>query len=384
MTLMLFTAAGLLAVLCLLGLVALSLALAVVVKRQNRTGERIADLTLRAEVSRATTAGPAPANTAFTGETERLAPWFSLPTLGGGTGSLASLLAAGRPIVLSFTDPRCGPCYELLPDIAEWQRVYGDRLTFALISDGAPALNRAMTAEYGIASNNIMLDADHAVSERFGTKSLPAAILIDPDGRIRTGTADGSFAVRSLVAGALGLALPPPSVKNRVASQAAQRGDEVPGIRRPDLDGHPIDFGALRGRPTTVLFWSPGCASCDELLPVMREWDATDGPMRLLVVTSGPAALNIEAGLRAPMVPDDDQQVRGLFGIEATPSAVVVDGRGVITTEVARGSRAVRRLGELAFDPASVRVAPGEPTFPVGFSAGIAKGAPSELRGKPR
>ena len=77
-------------------------------------------------------------------------------------------------------------------------------------------------------------------------------------------------------------------------------------LRRPDLDGNMIDLGERRAEPTVLLFWSPGCSHCRELLPAMREWDADPNGARMVVVTSGPAGLNREAGLRAPMILDDE------------------------------------------------------------------------------
>src|SRR5690242_12603975 len=74
------------------------------------------------------------------------APDVALTLLGGGGTSINALLARGKPLLLVVTDPRCGPCYELLPDVAGWQRVYGDRLSIALVSTGDPATNRSMTA----------------------------------------------------------------------------------------------------------------------------------------------------------------------------------------------------------------------------------------------
>ena len=50
------------------------------------------------------------------------APAFALPALDGSTVSLDDLLAAGRPALLVFSDPGCGPCQELAPDVADWQR----------------------------------------------------------------------------------------------------------------------------------------------------------------------------------------------------------------------------------------------------------------------
>ena len=69
------------------------------------------------------------------------------------------------------------------------------------------------------------------------------------------------------------------------------------------------------------------------------------------MVTSGPVALNTEVGLRAPMVLDDDRSIKRAFGVQATPSAVVVDALGLVASDVARGARDVRRLVADRFAP---------------------------------
>ncbi len=313
--------------------------------QQARLQLRIDDLARR-------TSAASPAAAPLPGLASQPAPPFELPSLAGSPTSLATLLAPGKPLVLTFLEPPCGPCYELLPDLGGWQRVYGDRLTVAVVSGGLPAHNQAMTAEYGIAPVTVLLQPDHAVNTAYAIEREPAAVLIQPDGRITAGPVYGAHAVRQLVADALGLVVPEPRRIGSTAVPAVRVGEPAPALRRPDLAGQVVDFAALRGETTLLLFWSPGCGHCQELLPDLREWDQDpDGP-RLVVITSGPVAMNKEVGLRAPMVPDDDATIKRAFGVQATPSAVVVDAVGIVASEVARGAEAVRALG---FD----RVSPG-------------------------
>lgn len=270
-----------------------------------------------------------------------IAPEFRLPNLDGVPVRLEDLRSPGLPVLLVFTDPRCGPCYELLPDIGGWQRVYGDRLTFALVSAGAPESNRAMTAEYGFAAGSILLQGENELAEAYGAEMLPAAVLIDTEGRMARPPARGAWAVRALVADALGLALPEVPVR---VTAVARRGQPTPSIRRPDLDGSPIDFDAVNGSSTVLLFWSPGCVHCQDLLPAIRAWEAVpDGP-RMVVITNGPVALNRGVRLRSPMIADDDRSIAAAFGTRGAPAAVVIDGRGIVASDVAGGATAVRAL----------------------------------------
>jgi thiol-disulfide isomerase/thioredoxin len=265
-----------------------------------------------------------------------LAPWFDLADIAGERGNLSRLLAPARPLVLIFTDPRCSPCYQLLPDIGGWQRVYGDRLTLALVSGGGQDANRAMTAEYGIAPGSVLLQDDHEIAEAYGVSMAPAAVLVRLDGRLGGDVVYGVDAVRQLVADTLGLAMPEtPAHEDSVLAA----GDPVPAIFRPNLDGNAVDLAAtLRGEPTLLLFWSPGCTHCQELLPAMRAWESDpDGP-RLQIVSRGPVALNQEAGLRSMVVLDDDQAVAGRFGVMSSPVAFAIDGLGTVASPMARGT----------------------------------------------
>jgi len=270
-----------------------------------------------------------------------LAPDIALSVLGGGSATLKALLAPAKPLLLVVTDPRCGPCYELLPDVAGWQRVYGDRLTIALVSSGDPGINHSMTAEYGI--HPVLLQHERELIEAYSLAQAPAAVLISPDGRIAADVRYGAWAIRQLVADTLGLVLPsPPVIENR----AVGVGEAVPSLRRPDLDGNVIDFGASRGATTLVLFWNPGCTHCQGLLSDIRAFEAQRFRPRSVIVSRGPVGLNREVGFASRMVLDDDRSIATAFGVTGTPAAVLIDGSGTVVSPVARGATGVRALLE--------------------------------------
>lgn len=269
-------------------------------------------------------------------------PNVVLHTLEGAAVRIADLARAGKPVVAIVTDPRCGPCYELLPDIGGWERLYGDRLTFALISGGTMAQNRAMTAEYGI--QTVLLQEDTSFVEAFGLVQAPAALLFGSDGSLSGAPAYGAMGVRGLVAGALGLALPERLGEPAGPSQPVAAGAPAPHFRRPDLDGNVIEPAALRGRDTVLLFWSPGCSHCQELLPEMLAWETDPAAPRLIVVSSGPVTLNRESGLRSPIVLDDDRTIRDRYGVTGTPVGILIDRNGIVRTKPFRGASGVREL----------------------------------------
>src|SRR5687767_11825577 len=156
--------------------------LALAWSQQRRLGARIETLGTTLAVSRAPTDHRSALLDALKGER---APGIALPGLDGEGVTLDALLAPGKPLMIVFTEPRCGPCYEILPDLGGWQRVYGDQLSIALVSSGEPEINRTMTSPYGIAP--VLRQHDAEVVTAYGLVQAPAAVLIQPDGRISAG-----------------------------------------------------------------------------------------------------------------------------------------------------------------------------------------------------
>src|SRR4051812_34334609 len=65
------------------------------------------------------------------------APAFSLPDLHGRTVSLEEF--RGRRVLLVFSDPYCGPCNALAPDLVRLQREHQDNhLALVMVSRGEP------------------------------------------------------------------------------------------------------------------------------------------------------------------------------------------------------------------------------------------------------
>lgn len=125
------------------------------------------------------------------------APDFELPDLSGGTLSLGSLRASGKPTLLVFTDPYCGPCQALLPEVERWQRERAEELTISLISQGDPEENRTQADEHGL--RNVVLQEDSEVSESYGVWGTPSAVVVLPDGSVGSPLAAGVEQIQTLV-----------------------------------------------------------------------------------------------------------------------------------------------------------------------------------------
>ena len=123
-------------------------------------------------------------------------------------------------------------------------------------------------------------------------------------------------------------------------------GEPAPEIVLPDLGGKSVDLADFRGEQTLVLFWNPGCGFCQQMLPDLKEWEANP-PKRapkLLVVSAGTEEANEAMGLRSSVVLDQNFDVGRAFGASGTPSAVLVDAKGNIASEVAVGAPEVLEL----------------------------------------
>ncbi len=301
---------------------------------QGRLQMRFDALTRRlAGATPVETAAEAEAETDLAGQT---APSFALVDLEGARVTLESLLAPRIPLLLVFVDPHCSTCHEFLPDLGSWQRVYHDRLAIALISTGEPATNRAMTAEYGI--QPVLLQRELEVVEGYGLLMAPAAVLVRPDGRIDVGPRYGPHRIRQLVADALGLILPSaPALK----FQPVSRGEPAPRLHRPDLEGNVVDLSSFLGEPILLLFWSPGCGYCQELLAHILAFEQASTRLRLVVISGGSVAVNRELGFASPVVLDDDRTIAHSYGVSGTPAAVLIGAKGTVASEVARGAVAV-------------------------------------------
>lgn len=92
------------------------------------------------------------------------------------------------------------------------------------------------------------------------------------------------------------------------------------GEEAPTFDGLPA-----RGRQALLVFSAPGCGPCAMLLPKVAEWQRELAHVVAVTVV-------------------EDGGVADLYGVEMTPSAVLVDADGRIATELALGSAAIEQL----------------------------------------
>jgi peroxiredoxin len=287
------------------------------------------------------------------------APAFELESTTGETVSLDSLLTEGNAVMLVFTTADCGPCNALMPELAGWQDTFADSITFAVVGGGNEAGNRAKASEHGI--RRLLLQENDEVATTYAYVGTPSAVAISAQGKIISSLVAGVDGIRGLVRQAADGNLPPqrwvPVPLNGGQGHAHDHepqgpppgppvGEPAPPISLPDLEGRTVSLAGLRGQPTMVLFWNPGCGFCAGMLDELREWDhsRTNGAPQLLVVSSGTAESHAEMQLQSPVVLDDASATMSAYSAHGTPMAVLVDDDGNVASNLAVGAVEVMSL----------------------------------------
>jgi methylamine dehydrogenase accessory protein MauD len=110
------------------------------------------------------------------------APDFAAPDLDGRVVSLGELL--GRPLLLVFGSPGCGPCRTLVPDLNAFARERRDELSVLFLSRGEVEDARRFAQETG-AEVRVAVHPDEKLPEQYKARVTPFAFLIDGEGVVR-------------------------------------------------------------------------------------------------------------------------------------------------------------------------------------------------------
>jgi peroxiredoxin len=124
------------------------------------------------------------------------APLFRLPSIQGNSVSLADY--RGRQVLLVFSDPQCGPCDALMPELVRFEREHrDDGLKLILVGRGDRAENRRKAEQFGI-HFPVVLQEKWKLSKEYGIFATPVAFLIGEDGLLLQNVAVGAEAITAL------------------------------------------------------------------------------------------------------------------------------------------------------------------------------------------
>jgi methylamine dehydrogenase accessory protein MauD len=107
-------------------------------------------------------------------------------------------------------------------------------------------------------------------------------------------------------------------------------GEAPEPVDAVDIDGHAVTIGGP-GNPQVLMFVSPGCMLCEQVLPALPAIANTNdlSPYVLTDVDATESALTFgPKRLIAPVVPA--QPIASAYEVPGTPYVVVLDGHGVV------------------------------------------------------
>ena len=124
------------------------------------------------------------------------APDFNLPDIHGQLVSLEQF--RGQKVLLVFTDPQCGPCDELAPELVRLHRKHGNNgLAVVMVGRGNAEENKKKATQHGIAFP-FVLQERWKLSRQYGIFATPVAFLIGKDGVIMRDVAKGRDPIMTL------------------------------------------------------------------------------------------------------------------------------------------------------------------------------------------
>jgi peroxiredoxin len=131
-------------------------------------------------------------------------------------------------------------------------------------------------------------------------------------------------------------------------------GQPAPEFDLPDLHGQRHTLTEYRGRKMLLVFFSPQCGFCLQMLPELAEWSADGNDERpgLVVVSNGDAGHNRElfeeAGIHHGVLLQNGMEVAAQYRVQATPMGYLIDEQGAIASRRTVGAESLLALGEPA------------------------------------
>ena len=327
------------------------------------TSAALAALFLMSASALADDAGQKMAEAAGRGLIGSPAPRIVLETIDGETIDLGSLYGK-KAVYLKFWATWCVPCRQQMPHFEHAYETAGADLAVIAVDVGfndSVEEIRKYRKQLGI-TMPIVFDGDGQVGAAFHLRVTPQHIVIGRDGRIRyvghlaDQELDAALLAARTTSGGPGFAS---NERHAPTQRRYEIGDEVPDTAPKTLDGHafPLRTSGLKG-PTVLVFLSPWC---EEYLATTRPVVSANcrtarEQVSALARTEHVRWLGIASGLWAtphdlrqyrtkyqvdiPLTLDESGRLLREFGVNNTPTIIVVDAAGRIIRRVEPGEAA--------------------------------------------
>jgi thiol-disulfide isomerase/thioredoxin len=198
------------------------------------------------------------------------APDFALPDQHGHLTLLRSLLAHGRPAVLIFASPHCGPCAQVLSQLSRWNAAVGEDVTLVVIEsnvEGGQLPDELQALLDGLVA---LIEPGRELATRYGAAGTPCAIAITAAGIVWSRPMIGNEQVERLIRRVLATygSMPAQAESPDGAERSVRR--RGPRASRPSLSGEIFGVGVrLEAERADVLdqmtAWLPPAWRADQL-----------------------------------------------------------------------------------------------------------------------
>jgi len=138
--------------------------------------------------------------------------------------------------------------------------------------------------------------------------------------------------------------------KEKETPEGLPAGSVVHDFELPVLGGGRMTLSQWRGRRVLLVFLSPDCAYCRQMLPDLVNLLSSGYeslPVTLVISTGDPEEnrkLFQDSGIFCPVLLQEQMEVAILYQVAGTPAAYLIDERGVTAAAAALGSHSVLAL----------------------------------------
>ncbi len=275
-------------------------------------------------------------------------PNFALMSIEGETVSRDDVFGNGRPSLVFFVSPECGPCKALFPEIKKWQAELGEKLDLIFFSSGTIEDNKA---KYGDAENiRILIQEKREVAESVKAQWTPAALFVDRNGNIASYVSTGDKAIKDLIEELRSRDLADDYVyvaNMNGLSQPLKIGERVPEFSFEAVNGETLNADSITGRKTLAVLWGMTCPHCVDMHEALLEWDRSrngNDPNLLVLVSGDEEEAARGLGFLSPTVAGKGSELAKSIGLQGTPSAILIDEHGKITSSNATGAEKIWAL----------------------------------------